>query len=51
MYFIIGLPKSKKQNDSIFVVVEKLSKEAHFILVKLTYKEVHIFQYLLEEDI
>ena len=39
--FITGLPKSKKQNDSIFVVVEKLSKPTHFIRVKLTYKAVN----------
>ena len=49
MDFIIGLPKSKKQNDSIFVVVEKLSKAAHFILVKSTYKEVHIVDIFLKE--
>ena len=49
MDFIMGLPKSKKQNDSIFVVVDKLSKEAHFILVKSTYKVVHIFNIFLKE--
>ena len=41
MDFITGLPKRKKQNDSIFVVVDKFSKEAHFIPVKSTYKVVH----------
>ena len=49
MDFITGLPKSKKQNDSIFVVVEKLSKRAHFIPVKLTYKAVHIADIFLKE--
>ena len=34
--FITGLPKNQKQNDSIMVVVDKLSKEAHFIHVKTT---------------
>ena len=42
MDFITGLPKSKKQNDSIFVVIDKLSKAAHLIPVKLTYKAVNI---------
>ena len=42
MDFIIGLPKSKKKNDSIFVVVDKLSKASHFIPVKSTYKAVCI---------
>jgi hypothetical protein len=30
--FITGLPKTQKQNDSIMVVIDKLSKSAHFIL-------------------
>ena len=35
--FITGLPRNQNLNDSIMVVVDKLSKEAHFILVKITY--------------
>ena len=49
MDFIIGLPKSKKQNDYIFVIVDKLSKAAHFIPVKSTYKIVHSDDILLKE--
>ena len=49
MDFITGLPKSKKQNDSIFIVVDKLSKATHFILVKSTYKVVHIVDIFLKE--
>ena len=40
--FIIGLPKNHKQNDSIMVVVKKLSKESHFIPIKTTYKVANI---------
>ena len=40
--FVIGLPKNQKQNDSIMVVVNKLSKVSHFIHVKTTYKVVNI---------
>ena len=49
MDFIIGLPKIKKKNHCILVVVDKLSKEAHFIPVKMTYKVVHIVDILLKE--
>ena len=42
MDFITSLLKSKKKNDSIFVVINKLLKEAHFIPVKLAYKAVNI---------
>ena len=49
MEFITSLPKSKKHNDFIMVVVDKLSKVAHFILVKSTYKVVHIAYIFIKE--
>jgi hypothetical protein len=36
--FITGLPRTSKVYDSIWVMVEKLTKVAHFIPVKTTYK-------------
>jgi hypothetical protein len=38
MYFIVGLPKTQNGYDSIWVIVDRLSKVAHFIPVKTTYK-------------
>ena len=49
MDFTTGLPKSKNQNDSIFVVVDKLSKMAHYIPLNSTYKEIHIADIFLKE--
>ena len=49
MDFITGLQKSKKQNGSIFVVINKLSKVAHFFPVKSTYKVVSIADIFLKE--
>lgn len=40
--FITRLPKSKRKNDSIMVVVDKLRKCALFIPVHLTYRGVQI---------
>ena len=42
MDIITGLPRTKKNNDSIMVVVDMLSKAAHFIPVQSTYKAVQI---------
>jgi hypothetical protein len=42
MDFITKLPRKNKQHDSIMVVVDKLTKAAHFIPVKLTHKETNI---------
>ena len=49
MDFITCLPRNFKQHDSIMVVVEKLSKEAHFIPVKYTYKVVNIADIFMKE--
>jgi len=40
--FITGFPRTQKKNNSIMVVIDKLSKSAHFITVKYTYKAINI---------
>jgi hypothetical protein len=37
MDFIVGLPRTSTGYDSIWVIVDRLTKVAHFILVKTTY--------------
>ena len=37
MDFVIGLPKTPKGMDSIWVVVDRLTKSAHFLPVKTTF--------------
>jgi hypothetical protein len=49
MDFITGLPTLTKQNNAIMVVVDKLSKSAHFILVKSTCKEIDITIIFMKE--
>jgi hypothetical protein len=37
MNFILGLPKVPTGKDSIWVVVDRLTKSAHFIPMKIKY--------------
>ena len=37
MDFVVGLPKTMGRYDSIWVIVDRLTKSAHFIPVKVTY--------------
>ena len=37
MDFVIGLPRTNKQHDSTWVVVDRFTKSAHFLPVKTTY--------------
>jgi hypothetical protein len=49
MDFITGLPRTSKKHDSIMVVVEKLTKVAHFIPLKTTHRAADVADIFLKE--
>jgi hypothetical protein len=49
MDFITGLPRTRKQHDSIMVVVDKLTKSTHFITLKTTHKVADVANIFLKE--
>jgi hypothetical protein len=49
MDFIMRLPRTTKLHDSIMVVVDKLTKVAHFIPLKTTHKAVDVVDVFIRE--
>jgi hypothetical protein len=49
MDFVIGLPQTQKGNNSIWVVIDRLTKVAHFILVKTTFGGATLARIYLKE--
>jgi hypothetical protein len=47
--FIVGLPLTARRHDSIFVVVDTLTKSDHFILVHTTYQAPKIARVFISE--
>ena len=49
MDFVVGLPRTMGKYDSIWVIVDRLTKSAHFIPVKVTYNAEKLAKiYILE---
>ena len=49
MDFIMGLPRTTKLHDSIMVVVDKITKAAHFIPLKTTHKVADVVDIFIKE--
>jgi hypothetical protein len=47
--FITKLPRTTRQHDSIMVVVDKLTKDAHFVPIKKTHTPTNIAEIYMRE--
>ena len=48
MDFTEGLPRTQRGYDSIWVIVDRLTKVAHFLLVKTTYTGARLAELYIE---
>jgi IS30 family transposase len=49
MDFIVGLPRTRAGYDSIWVVVDRLTKSSHFILVKTNYSSAVLVELYMSQ--
>jgi hypothetical protein len=49
MNFIVGLPRTRAGYDSIWVVVDRLTKSAHFIPVKTNYNSAVLVELYMSQ--
>ena len=49
MDFVVGLPKTLGKLDSIWVIVDRLNKSAHFIQIKVTYNAEKLARLYISE--
>jgi hypothetical protein len=49
MDFIVGLPLTARKKDSIWVIVDRLMKTAHFIAVHTTYSVQHYVELYIDQ--
>jgi hypothetical protein len=48
MDFIVGLSRTQRGYDSIWVIVDRLTKVAHFLPVKTTYSSAKLAELYME---
>nr|GFA18061.1 hypothetical protein [Tanacetum cinerariifolium] len=49
MDFVIGLPQTQRRHDAIWVVVDRLTKSAHFILIRKDYSVSRLAEIFQQE--
>ena len=49
MDFVVGLPKTLQSHDAIWVIVDRLTKSAHFLPIRMNYSLSKLTQLYIQE--
>ena len=49
MDFVFGLPNTRRHHDSMWVILDRMTKSAHFIHVKSTYRAEDYARHYIHE--
>jgi len=49
--FVFGLPRSPRNHDAIWVVVDRLTKSVHFILIRMNYTIDKLTKIYINENV
>ena len=49
MDFVVGLPLTRRKHDSVWVMEDRLTKSAHFLLVRTDYSLDKLAELYIEE--
>jgi len=49
MDFVVGMPRTQKHHDAIWVVVDRLTKSAHFLPLRTTYSVEQLVELYIKE--
>ena len=49
MDFIVGIPRTGRHHEAIWVIVDRLTKSSHFLAIKITFTVEQLVELYLEE--
>ena len=49
MDFVVGMPRTQKLNDAIWVIVDRLIKSTHFLAMKTTFNAEQLANLYIKE--
>ena len=49
MDFVSGLPLTQKKHDSVWVIIDRLTKSTHFIPVRIDYSMDQLVEFYVDE--